>query len=75
MHEVGANEARERERAVGDFGCVMRQPQQKKGDERDGDLDANGVLRRTDEMLDPQGLLNPAKEQLDRPAATSSALA
>ena len=47
----------------------LGETQQQKGDQRDGDLDAHSVLRGAEKAADLEGLLDPAEEQLDRPAA------
>src|SRR5258708_35387289 len=47
---------------------VSCEAEQEEGDERDGDLDADGVLGGAEEAGDLQGLLDPAEEQLYRPA-------
>lgn len=36
--------------------------EEQKGDEGDGDLNAHGVFRRAEEVLDLEGLLDPAEE-------------
>src|ERR1700722_17679230 len=69
LHQVDAHEASEGERAGDGFLRGLRQAQQEEGDERDGDLGAYGVVRGAQEAGDLKGLLDPAKEQLDRPAA------
>jgi hypothetical protein len=69
MHEIVSHQASEGERSFDGFlGCVGEAEQQV-GDQRHGDLDANGVLGCADEVADPEGLLDPAEEQLDGPAA------
>ncbi len=67
MHEVAADEAREGERAVDDPIVLVGEPQQYEGDERDRDLDADGILGGSEEVTDFQGLFDPSKEQLDGP--------
>src|SRR5437016_2540434 len=69
MHEVGADEPGEGERAFDDVLSRLSQSQQQEGDQRDGDLDADGVLGGAEEARDLEGLLDPAEEQLDGPAA------
>jgi hypothetical protein len=67
VHQIGANEASKSERAGhGLLGC-LRQAQQQKGDQRDSDLNANGVLRGAEKAADFEGLLDPAEEQFDGP--------
>src|SRR6202158_4919006 len=68
MHQVGSDEAGEGEWACDDFIGVMSQTQQLKGDQRDRDLNANGVFGSSQEVADFQGLLEPSKEQLDGPS-------
>src|ERR1700753_838766 len=67
MHEVHADEAGKGERTINDSCRVMRQPQQKKGNERARNLDADRMLGGSEEVTDFQGLLDPSKEQLDGP--------
>jgi hypothetical protein len=67
VHEVGAHQASEFERAVHCFLGSLREPQEKEGNERNRDLNANGVLGDTDKVLDAQGLLDPTEEQFDIP--------
>src|SRR6476661_9052292 len=47
----------------------MGDAQQQISDQGDDDLNAHGVLGGTEEAGDPEGLLDPAEEQLDGPAA------
>ncbi len=68
MHQVGADEAGEGERARDDLLSSVRETQQQECDERHGDLDADGILRCAEEFPDPQRLLDPAEEQLDLPS-------
>ena len=68
VHEVGADQSGEGERAVDGSLSGLGQAQQQEGDEGDGDLDAHGVLTGAEEVADLQGLLDPAEEQLDSPA-------
>src|SRR5262245_50977606 len=67
-HEVGTDEASELEQAGDGMLSVFRHAQKQVGNEGDRDLDAHSVFRHPDEALDAQGLLDPAKEQLDLPA-------
>jgi len=69
VHQVGAYEAGEMQRADDGFLGGLRQAQQQKGDQRDGDLDFDGIFAGAEEAGDPQGLLDPTEEQLDGPAA------
>ena len=69
MHEVGAHQPGEGERALNGGPRGLGEAQQQKGDEDDGDLDAHGVLGGTEEAADLQRLLDLAEEQLDLPAA------
>ena len=50
VHEVGADEAGEGERAVDARGGLLSQTQHQEGDESDGDLDAHGVLGSAEEV-------------------------
>src|SRR6202163_5092643 len=68
VHQVGADEPGEGERAFYDLVGVVSQPQQQEGDQRDRDLNANGVFGGSQEVDDLQGLFDPAKEQLDGPS-------
>src|SRR5262245_51242873 len=68
MHEVGAYETSEVERAMDDVLGLLSHAQDEKGDQRDSDLNAHGVFGCANEALDSQYLLDPAKEQLDFPA-------
>jgi len=67
VHQVSAHEAGEGEQTLD--GCLrcIGEAQQQKRDEGDGDLDADGIFGHAEEVLDLQGLLDPAKEQLDTP--------
>src|SRR5262249_53492216 len=69
LHEIGADQAGEGELAVHGLLRGLCEPQQQKGDESDGDLDANSIVGGSEEASDFQGLLDPPKEQLDGPAA------
>ena len=68
MHQVEPHQAGEGERAGDGALSSLSQPQQQKSDQRDGDLDAHGVFAGAEEAADLEGLLDPAEEQLDRPA-------
>ena len=68
MHQVCSQEPCEGERAGHDPVGVVSQPQQQEGDQRDGDLNANGVFGGSQEVADLQGLFDPSKEQLDGPS-------
>ncbi len=67
-HEVGAHEPGEGEKARHGFLGLMGETQQHGSDAGDGELDAHDILAASEEMLDFQGLLDPAEEQLDAPA-------
>lgn len=69
MHEIGADEPCEGEGSVDDFDGVLGEFEQEIGDQGDGDLDGHGIFGAADEMPDAQRRLDPAEEQLDRPAA------
>jgi hypothetical protein len=67
MHEIGAHQAGELERAG--YGVLrrLREAQEQEGDQRNRDLNAHSVLAEPDEVLDAQRLLDPTEEQLDIP--------
>ena len=67
VHEIGAYQPGEGERAVDGLLDGLGETEQQEGDQGDGDLDAHGILGGAEETRDLQGLLDPAKEQLDRP--------
>jgi hypothetical protein len=69
VHQVDANQAGEGERAGDAFLPGLGEAEQQKGDQRDGDLEANGVFADAEKAGDFEDLLDPAEEQLDRPAA------
>src|SRR5208282_5765378 len=68
VHQIGADEAGEGGRSGDGTLPGMSEPQQQERDERNRDLDADGVLGGAEEAGDLQGLLDPAEEQLDLPA-------
>ena len=68
MHEIDAHQSGEGERALDKALSRLCQAQQQEGDQRDGDLDADGVFGSSEEARDLECLLDPAKEQLDCPA-------
>src|SRR3990172_12098435 len=68
MHEIGANQTGEGERAAEDSSGGLSEEKQKESDKGDGDLDTHGVLGSAEEVADLEGLLDPAEEQLDLPA-------
>ncbi len=61
MHEVGADQPGEDERASNGFLSGMGQAQQQKGDQGDGDLDAYSILGGADEACDRQVCLTQRK--------------
>src|SRR6266702_1694977 len=67
VHEIGADEASEGERALNSFLPGLGEPEQQEGDESDGDLDADGIFGSADEAGDFEGLLDPAEEEFDGP--------
>src|SRR5262249_59121624 len=69
VHQVGSDEPGKGKRACNDFGGVVSQAQQQEGDQRDRDLNADGVFGGSEEVADLQSLLDPSKEQLDRPSS------
>src|SRR5215471_14377556 len=68
VHEVGTDETGEGEWAGHGVLGGLSQSQDQESDEGDGDLSANGVLGGSEEAGDLEGLLDPAKEQLDGPS-------
>ena len=68
MHQVCSDEPCEGDGAFYDLVGVVSQPKQQKADQRDRDLDTNRSFRGSEEVVDLEGLLDPAEEQLDRPA-------
>jgi hypothetical protein len=69
MHQVCLDKLSKRQRTLHDLVGLMRQPHQREGDERHRDLDSHSVFARPDKVFDLQRLLDPTKEQLDRPTA------
>jgi hypothetical protein len=69
VHEVGANEPGEGQRARDGFLGRLSEAEQQEGSERAGDLDAHGILGGSEEAGDLEHLLDPAEEQLDGLAA------
>src|SRR5260370_7341353 len=69
VHEIGADQSGKDERSVNAFLWGLGQTQQQEGDERDGNLDAYGILGGANETSDLEDLLDPAEEQLDGPTS------
>src|SRR5690242_7462434 len=69
VHQVGAHQAGEGERARDSVLRRLRDAQQQEGDQRDRDLDLHRVFAGTEKAADLERLLDPAEEQLDRPTA------
>lgn len=69
MHEIDAHESNKFESAMSTFRHLPQQMQEKKGNQRDGDLNAHRILGTAEEMLDLQGLLHETEEELDLPAS------
>ena len=69
VHQVGAHQPGESERRLHRRLSGLGKTQQQESNQRHGDLDADGVFAGSEKMADLQGLLDPAEEQLDRPAA------
>ncbi len=67
VHQVGTGQAGEGERAFDGVLCELSQPEQQKGDQCDGDLDAHSIFGGAEKAPDLEGLLDPAEEQLDGP--------
>src|SRR5690348_7780725 len=66
--EVGAHEEQDVAGGTWRLLAVLGEAHQQVGDERDGDLGADGVLGGAGEAADPEVLLDPLEEQLDLPA-------
>src|ERR1700722_6948118 len=69
VHQIGAHESNELEEARTVFRDLLQHAQHEMDDEGDGDLDAHGVFRSSDEFRDPQRLLHQPEEQLNPPSA------
>ncbi len=61
VHEIGPDEPREGERALNGLLRCPGEVQQREGNQRDSDLDPYGVLAGAEDVLDLQGLLDPAE--------------
>src|SRR5271163_3897389 len=68
VHQVCADQGGEGEQAGDDSVGVVGEAQQHERDQRDCNLNANGIFRGSKEVADLQGLLDPSEEQLDRPS-------
>src|ERR1700679_1920903 len=68
MHQVGAHESSGIEQGLFVLRHLVQDFQQQESDQRDGDLNADGVFGTADKMGDFQGLLHHAEEQFDLPA-------
>src|SRR6185437_11036059 len=69
MHQVGAYESSGLKQGLFVLRHLVQHSQQQEGDQRDGDLNANGVFGTADKMGDFQGLLHHTEEQFDLPAS------
>src|SRR3982074_219664 len=69
VHQVGADQTDEGERAGDRILCGLRHGQQQGSEQSAGDLYAHGVVAGAEKATDLEGLLDPAEEQLDRPTA------
>ena len=69
VHQVGADEAGEGERALHGFLSGLGETEEQEGDQGDGDLDAHGILGTAEKAGDLEGLFDPAEEQFDCPTA------
>src|SRR5579883_2823170 len=69
VHQVSAHQSCEFEGAADRFLRILGPAQEQECDQGDGNLDADGVFRNSDEVLDFHGLFHPAKEQLDLPTS------
>jgi hypothetical protein len=72
MHQIGADQSGEDERAVDGLLCCLRETEQQKRDQRDGDLDAHGIFGGAEKAANFEGLPYPTEEQLDRPVSRIS---
>src|SRR4051794_39210845 len=70
MHKVGADQSCKHEWACNNLLGCLSEAQQKKGNQRDGDLDPHRMLGGADKPSDLQGLLDPPKEQFNGPTST-----
>src|SRR3979490_1663530 len=68
MHQIGAYESSGIEQGLFFLRHLVQYSQQEESDQRDGDLNANRVLRTADKMSDFQGLLHHPEEQFNLPA-------
>ena len=68
MHEIDAQESNEFERTMSTFRHHPQHMQEKKGDQRDSDLNAYRILGTAEEALDLQGLFHEPEEELDLPS-------
>src|SRR5215216_74544 len=68
MHQVGAYESSGLEQGLFFLRHLVQHAQQQESDQRDGDLNANGIFGTADKMGDFQGLLHHTEEQFDLPA-------
>ena len=68
MHKADPDQGGDLERRERELERRPGDAQQQVGNERNDDLNTHGVLADTDKVLDLQDLLDPAEEQLDRPA-------
>src|SRR5438309_8779223 len=69
VHQIDAHETGEALRAGDGALAGLGETQQQKGDQRDRDLGAHGILTEAEEAGDFEHLLDPAEEQLDRPTS------
>src|SRR5215469_15431063 len=68
VHEVGADQPGEGERAGDCFLGCLSEAKEQESDQGDGDLDADGILGGAEEAGDAEHLLDPSEEKLDGPA-------
>jgi len=69
VHEVCADKSGEGERALDRVLRGLGKAQEEEGDQSDGNLDSDRVLRGAEEPGDLEGLLDPAEEELNGPTA------
>jgi hypothetical protein len=69
MHEICSDEPGKGERALDNSAGMVGEAQQQKGEQRDRDLNSNGIFGGSEEVADLQRLLDLSKEQFDSPSA------
>lgn len=69
LHQIGSDEPGEGEQALHGVLQGMGHAQEQERDQRDGDLNAHGILRCPEEVPNFEAVLDPTEEQFDLPAA------